>query len=98
MTIMLHPDRVEWRLPPEFNIYQAAELKSELECALGHELPLACVLSDVEDMDGAALQLLIFAQRECGIRRIAIDFLDPSAACREACTLMGFTSLSGGVA
>jgi len=93
MSIDRKDQHVEWCLPVEFNIYQARALKLELESALALQLPLVCELSAIEEMDGAALQLLLLAARECQLLRIPLRFKAPSQVCLEACSVMGFAGI-----
>lgn len=73
----------------EFTIYQVATLKSALLEWIGtHEEP-RLDLSGVTEMDGAGLQLLLFAQREARALGKALPLAAASAAARAALTLAG---------
>jgi anti-anti-sigma regulatory factor len=95
MSLQLEIDRVLWSLPAEFNIYQVAQLKLELEAALAHRLPIDCRLDEVEEIDCAALQLLLVGQTEASRAGQLLRVCSHSAASREAVATMGCATLLG---
>ena len=89
MALSLDAGSVVWRLPSEFNIYQAASLASELVSALGHDLPLRCELDAVQEIDCSGLQLLLLAERESQRAGHTFSVTRHSEASREAVMVMG---------
>ena len=89
MPIARMPDRALWTLPAEFNIYQVAQLKLELQDALAHDMPLDCNLAAVEDIDTAGVQLLLAARAACSGRALGFRLTAHAPASLEALQVLG---------
>jgi phospholipid transport system transporter-binding protein len=77
------------RLPATLGIAQLAQLREQFEEALDSGRPLAIDGAAVEQLDGAALQLLLAFQRTAvGASRVP-DWRKPSPRLREAVALLG---------
>jgi len=57
-------DTAQVRIDGELTIYTAAELAAQLLPSLGHTSRMALDLSQITEMDGAGLQLLLMVLRE----------------------------------
>lgn len=77
------------RLPATLGIAQLAELHPQLDQALEKGGPLALDGSAVEQLDGAALQLLLAFQLAAVQAGRVPDWRKPSPQLREAAALLG---------
>ncbi|HSJ49424.1 MAG TPA: STAS domain-containing protein [Gammaproteobacteria bacterium] len=77
------------RLPATLGIARMAELHPQLDQALEKGGPLALDGSAVEQLDGAALQLLLAFQLAAVQAGRAPDWRKPSPQLREAAALLG---------
>ncbi|HLA29420.1 MAG TPA: STAS domain-containing protein [Pseudomonas sp.] len=81
------------RIEGEMSIYTAAELKSQLLPHLGLSGELEIDLSQVSELDGAGLQLLLLAKREAARAGATLHLSWHSRAVLEVfdlCNLAGF--------
>ncbi|NBU58973.1 MAG: STAS domain-containing protein [Betaproteobacteria bacterium] len=95
MPLELGPDRVVWNLPTILNIYGVAELKSDLSAALAERRDIQLAMDNVEEFDGAGVQLLLavktFAEMQsCGF---SVSGAKPSVV--QALSTMGLSGLIG---
>lgn len=81
--------REELSLGEELTIYEASALQQRLLQAMQAPDGLCADLSAVAEIDTAAVQVLIWAQRE-GLRRgIPVSYRHPSPAVRDYLALLG---------
>lgn len=73
----------------EFGVYRVAELKPVLLALVEDTGDPAIDLGAVTEMDGAALQLLLFAEREARARGRQLRLAGASAAVAEALAVTG---------
>ena len=77
------------RLPAALGIAQLAQLREQFDEALNSGRPLAIDGAAVEQLDGAALQLLLAFQRTAVRASRVPDWRKPSPQLREAAALLG---------
>lgn len=95
MPLETGPDLVVWHLPTIVNIYGVAGLRSEFGAALAERRNSLIRLDEVEEFDGAGVQLLLafktFSERQsCSVR-----FSGANPAVANALGTMGLSSLVG---
>lgn len=76
-------------LPEELTIYEAAALHQSLATALLSPEPLLLDLAQVQEIDSAALQVLLWAQAEAARQERTLTLRAPSEAVRAYLTLTG---------
>ena len=72
----------------DMTIYRVGALKEQLLAALENAAGIECDLSGVAEIDGAGVQLLLFASRKARMAGKALRFVRPSAAVADACDLL----------
>jgi len=95
MPLETGPDHVIWSLPTIVNIYGVAGLKADLGAALSERRDILVKLDEVDEFDGAGVQLLLavktFSERQaCNVR---LSGSKPAIA--NALGTMGLGSLIG---
>jgi anti-anti-sigma regulatory factor len=83
------------RLPATLGIAQLAELREQFAAALDSGRPLAIDGAAVEQLDGAALQLLLAFQRAAASAGRAPDWRKPSPRLSDAAALLGLDGALG---
>lgn len=83
------------RLPAILGIAQVAELRLQFEQALDSGRPLAIEAAAVEQLDGAALQLLLAFRHAATEAGRAPDWREPSPRLRDAANLLGLDGALG---
>jgi anti-sigma B factor antagonist len=76
-------------IPSELTIYQAPALHQALAAALQSSTALQLNLSQTSELDTAAIQVLIWAQREAQRLGKPLSIVEPNAC------VLGFLSLTG---
>ncbi len=62
MAVETGPEQTLWKLPTLVNIYGVSELRSDLLTALAEGRDILIRLEEVEEFDGAGVQLLLAAK------------------------------------
>ena len=81
--IQFQRERQVLRITGELTIYHAAEAKAYLAGELASDPDLEVDLAEVEELDTAGAQLLLWLKREGKARGVAIPFLHHSPAVLE---------------
>lgn len=75
----------------ELTVYAVHDLKTRLQAALSEGRPLHMDLSNVSEVDGAGIQLLLATQREARQNGLGMRLTSVSPRVAEALTLMNLT-------
>ena len=84
-----------FELAGEFNIYQAAQLKDELQVLLGSHPQLEIDLGAVTDFDCSGVQILLFLKREAQRQGRSLAFSNHAPAVREVLDLLNLVAELG---
>jgi anti-sigma B factor antagonist len=76
-------------LPDEITIYEAAMVHQTFSAALQSQQPLSVDLSAISEIDAAAVQVLIWAQREGARLGQQVSLIHPSACVLDYLALTG---------
>jgi anti-anti-sigma regulatory factor len=95
MPVETGPDSVVWSLPTIVNIYGVAGLKTDLRAALAQRRDIRIRLDEVEEFDGAGVQLLLAAKLFSERQACSITLEGHKPAVSSALGTMGLGSLMG---
>ncbi|MDP4299977.1 STAS domain-containing protein [Leptothrix discophora] len=94
-TALAATPAVSCTLPAELTIFTAAETRDRLLALLARaeaeDLPLHVDASEVLDVDGAGVQLLVSLSRQCERDRRFLRLLSPADALVRACQVLGLS-------
>ena len=95
MPLELGPDRVVWSMPTILNIYGVAELKSDLNAALAERRDIQLAMDNVEEFDGAGVQLLLAVKTFSEMQSCGFSVSGSRPGVANALSTMGLGGLIG---
>jgi len=87
--------RLVCRLSGDLTIYAAMEARQELESLLSQPLPIALDLGEVDELDTAGVQILLWLKRGVADRGGQVTLIHHSPAVIEAFDLLHVTGVFG---
>jgi anti-anti-sigma regulatory factor len=95
VPIETRSDHVFWQLPTLTNIYGVSALKQDLQAALNEGRDILISIDEVDEFDGAGVQLLLAAKTFSERQNRSVRLAGSKAAVASALITMGLGSMLG---